>query len=641
MVARWSQRAFPFLLFVLLVFLLASSAVAQRGGGGGGGGCAGCASANGMDGMGPSTDLGQAHLFFLDLNTQQIQKRHQQEEQPSEGVSKLDLKAPPDAKREYQKGKSLLFQKDFNGGVHHLLRALAIYPKFVAAHNALGIAYMDLGKNDKAREEFEQATVLDDHLPNSFSNLCQAELALQNYPPAEQAIKKASSLSPLNLDLFTTLIYAEFLNHNYQDAIATAHQVHEGKHEGAAMVHFLAAAAWREQKNLPEMEGELKTFLAEDPKSPSAEKARQLIARIDDIRAHPHVVTIISQQEPSPEMVAAEQEEKKQVAEAEGMTDAFQPDAPEPAATTADASSRPDPDRVGRGSSGWVLRKSVDEVALFFAATDHGKSVSDLTRQEVGIRDDHEPPANVIDFRNESELPLRLGLVIDTSASIIDRFSFEQGAAAGFLQKVLINKDDQAFVVGFSNSVLMVQDFTADQGQLSHAIGELAPAGGTALWDAVNYASGKLGGRLEPYPVAKILVVISDGNDNSSKTSLKQAIQAAGRGEVIVYTVSTMESTSSDSGPAVGDRALRVLAEQSGGSAFTPGSVSALKHSLAELQQVIRSRYMISYKPARVQADGHYRSIDINAQKSGHKLRVYARKGYYSRVDGDTSAKNF
>jgi Ca-activated chloride channel homolog len=592
--------------------------------------------------MGPAVDLSSAHLFYLDLMTAQAQKRHDQQEQPSEGVSKLDLKAPPSAEKEYEKGKSLVFRNDLSGAVQHLSRALAIYPKYVAAYNALGTAYMDLGKNDKARDQFQQATVLDDHLPNSFTNLCYAELALKDYPPAEQAIKKASSLSPLNLDLFTTLVYAEFLNHNYQDAIATAHQVHQGKHEGAAMVHFFAAASWREQKNLSEMEGELKTFLEEDPKSPSAAKASQLIAQIDDIRAHPpHVVTLITQQEPSPEMVAAQQEEKKQIAEAEVMTDIAQPDASGPPAATAGSSSWPDPERVRRGSSGWVLRKSVDEVALFFAATDHGRAVSDLTQQEVGIRDDHEPPASVIDFRNESELPLRLGLVIDTSASIIDRFSFEQGAAAGFLQKVLINKDDQAFVVGFSNSVLMVQDFTADQGQLSHAIGELAPAGGTALWDAVNYASGKLGSQLEPYPVAKILVVISDGNDNSSKTSLKQAIQAAGRGEVIVYTVSTMESTSSDSGPSVGDRALRVLAEQSGGSAFTPGSVSALKHSLAELQQVIRSRYMISYKPARVQPDGHYRSIDINAQKSGHKLRVYARKGYYSRVDGDTSAKNF
>jgi len=183
----------------------------------------------------------------------------------------------------------------------------------------------------------------------------------------------------------------------------------------------------------------------------------------------------------------------------------------------------------------------------------------------------------------------------------------------------------------------MVQDFTADQGQISHSIGQLVPSGGTALWDAVAYASHKLASREESQPVAKILVVISDGNDNSSKTSLKQAIEAAEHGEVIVYTVSTAESAGDSSGPSMGDRALRLLAEQSGGSAFTPGSVNSLKRSLAELQQVIRSRYLISYKPARFQPDGHYRSIDIDAEKAGHKLRVYARKGYYSRVNGATS----
>src|SRR6202044_188515 len=129
-------------------------------------------------------------------------------------------------------------------------------------------------------------------------------------------------------------------------------------------------------------------------------------------------------------------------------------------------------------------------------------------------------------------------------------------------------------------------------------------------------------------------------NDNSSKASLKQAIEAAERGEVIVYTISTAESTGESSGPSVGDHALKILSEQSGGSAFTPGSVRALNRSLAELQEVIRSRYLLSYRPARFQPDGRYRSIDIDVQKSGRKLRVYARKGYYAR-NRSTSAENF
>ncbi|HSZ61549.1 MAG TPA: VWA domain-containing protein [Terriglobales bacterium] len=533
----------------------------------------------------------------------------------------------------------LLLRKDPAGSVEHLSKAVTIYPKFVAAHNSLGTAYMDLGEFDKAREQFEQATLLDDHLPNLFSNLCHAQLALKDYPAAEQAIKAASSLAPLNLNLSSALVYAEVLNHNYQDAIAAAHHIHEDKHEGAALVHFWAAEAWGEQKNLPEMEDELKTFLREDPKSPHAEKARQLIAQIDNIRLHPQFVTVVQQQEPSPEMLAARQEEQKQIADAERMcigcseADARESANTGAAATTMASNSAPDPDRVQRTSTGFVLRKSVDEVALFFAATDRGRAVSDLTQQEVGILDDRKPPAAFLDFRNESELPLRLGILIDTSASIKERFSFELGAAAGFLQKVLVNKDDLAFVVGFSNSVLMVQDFTADQAHISHAIGELAPAGGTALWDAVTFAANKLANRHDPFPVAKILVIISDGNDNSSKATLKQAIQATEGGEVIVYTVSTSEETGAVSESSVGDHALKALAEQSGGSPFQPGSVSALKHSLAELQQVIRGRYRISYKPDGFRVDEHYRTVEVNVRRPGHKLRVYARKGYFATSD--------
>lgn len=595
-----------------------------------------------LDGMGPASTYSpvQAEFFLMDVFRDQAQKRHEQQGQPMDNVSMLDLKAPSGAMGEFQKGVKLLLRKDANGAVQHLSKAVSIYPKFVSAHNSLGTAYMDLGDYGKAREHFERATLLDDHLPNPFSNLCHAELALKNYPAAVQAIKKASSLSPLNLDVSTTLIYAEVLNHNYEEAIATTRQIHEGKHEGAAVVHFWAAAAWREQKNLPEMAAELKTFLGEDPKSPHANKALQLIAQIDDARLHPHFITVVHQQGPSPEMLAAQQEEKKQIAEAErlceGCSDADTHESVAPVVgptTLMAANSVSDPERVHRTSTGFVLRKSVDEVGLYFAATDHGKAVDDLTAQEVGILDERQPPAALIDFRNESQLPLRLGLIVDCSASIKDRFSFELGAAAGFLQKVLVNKDDLSFVVGFSNAVLMVQDFTSDQDKISHAIGELAPAGGTALWDAVTFAANKLAARDEPYPVAKILVIISDGNDNSSKTTLKEAIQAAEKGEVIVYTVSTAEASAGVSEPSVGDHALKVLAEQSGGSAFAPGSVSSLKHSLAELQQVIRGRYRISYKPANLKLDGHYRTIDVNVRRPGHKLRVYARKGYFATDD--------
>jgi len=585
----------------------------------------------------------------------------------SGSVSKLDLKAPAKARREYDKGYQLLMRKDFDGAVEHLTIAISLYPDFVAAHNALGSAYLDQGQNDHARGQFAKAVSLDDHLPISYLNLGCAQLALKDYRSAEESLHKGSSIAPLDLQLAAALTYAQYMNQDYGAVLATTQQVHNRKHPGAAIVHFYAAAAWDAQNNPLRAQDELQTLLQEDPKSLAAEQARQILAEIKVEQAmresqkkqHPALSPASSSvvspvvAHPTPEEVAAQRQmalqdakEQKQIAEAEpepmcaGCDSTVSPEKP---GTSGTLNPNLTPERARRTDTQFTLRKSVDEVAVFFAATDHGRSVTDLTREEVGIRDDQKSPAAITGFRNEAQLPLRLGIVIDTSQSVTSRFSFEQRAAIDFLQKVLIDKNDLAFVVGVSNSVLLVQDFTSDQQQISHAIDQLTPAGGTALWDAVTFAADKLS-RPETQPVARMLVVITDGKDNSSSATLKEAIESAERGEVFVYTVSTRDTNYKEdyalvNDPTlVGDHALRVLADRTGGAAFVPGSLTGLNHGLDELQQVIRSRYLISYKPALFKKDGQYRAIDITAQKSGHRLRVYARKGYIARVNSAAQA---
>jgi VWFA-related protein len=583
-------------------------------------------------------------------------------ENPSGSISKLDLKAPGKARREYEKGYQLLMKKDYKGAIEHLAAAVSTYPDFVAAHNALGNAYLALGQNDQARDQFAKAVSLDDHLPTSYLNLGCAQLALKDYHSAQASVQKASSMAPLDLQLATALTFTQFMNQDYAAVLSSAHEVHSRKHDGAAIIHFYAAAAWDSQDNLEEEQNELRTLLQEDPKSSAAEQARQVLAQIkvEQLRREaqkkqpPAQTAAVSTESQTadvrtPEQIAAQlraqlqmakqdANEQKQIAEAEKD--------PEPrCAECALRASAAGPDVAGTlnasaerpgSNTPFTLRSVVDEVAVFFAATDHGKSVTDLTREDVGIRDDQKSPAAITGFRNQAQLPLRLGIVIDTSDSISSRFAFEQQAAIDFLQKVLTDKDDLAFVVGVANSVLLVQDFTNDRQQMAHAVNQLVPAGGTALWDAVGFAASKLTSRAETQPVARMIVVISDGNDNSSNTTLKDGIASAERGEVFVYTVSTRDTN--DGGDhtvtgerfSVGDRALKVLAEQTGGASFMPGSVTGLNRGLDELQQVIRSRYLISYKPAAFKHDGQYREIDITAQKSGHKLRVYARRGYYA-----------
>ena len=579
-------------------------------------------------------------------------------------LSKLDLKAPGKARHEYEKGYQLLMRKDLQGAIEHLTTATTIYSSFVSAHNSLGTAYMGLGQNDQARAEFAQAVALDDHLPTSYFNLGCAELALKHYPAAQEAIQKASSIAPLDISLLTALAYGQFMNQDYDGVVATSHQVHGQKHSGAAMVHFFAAAALAAQDNFPLARQELLTLLREDPKSPAASEAVQIMEDLKRQQNQPpapaspdaglkiSIVDVPAEAPTGPVPLPAriqkllqEAKENGEIAEAEAAEacpDCATSNASVLAEADAPAGLAPRRNAPAANYAGLTtLHASTEEVAVLFAATDHGKSVTNLTRKDIELHDNSKIPIAVTGFRSESQLPLRLGLVIDTSGSIRDRFKFEQDAATNFMQKVVAGPDDLAFVIGFSNSVLLVQDFTGDQKLISHAVGQLVPAGGTALWDAVAFAADKLASRPEAQPVARVLVIVSDGEDNSSTDTLKQAIGRAQRGEVAIYTVSTRELFDKpDDNSQVGERALQTIADLTGGAAFAPGSVRRLDTSLAALQQVIRSRYLITYKPALFKRDGQYRAIDIKVEKDGHKLRVYARKGYYASTS-TPKADNF
>jgi len=573
-------------------------------------------------------------------------------EAPNGSLSKLDLKAPGKAKREYEKGYQLLMKKDPQAAAEHLTTATSIYPNFVSAFNALGSAYLSLKQNDRAREAFAHAVALDDHLPTSYFNLGCAELALKHYSAAEEAMQNASAIAPLDLTVLSGLAYGQYMNQNFGAVVKTTQQVHDRKHDGAAMVHFFAAAAFAAQQNFPDAQRQLDIFLKEDPKSPATEQAHQMMVEIAAEASRPAppaselkvTFTQVPAEAPTgpvqlPEQVRKlmqETKENTEIAEAEAEASCSSCAPPVSSASPSGASA-PVPLRSHTKYNGYTYRSSADEVAVFFTATDHGKSVTNLTLKDVGVRDNSKPPAAVTGFRNESELPLRLGFVIDTSDSVTTRFKFEQDAAANFLQKVVTGPEDLAFVVGFANSVLLVQDFTGDRKLISHAVEELVPSGGTALWDAVAFAADKLASRAETQPVARILIVISDGDDNSSSTTAKEAINRAQRGEVAVYTVSTRELTDTAEESLVGEHALRALAELTGGAPFSPGSVHSLKRSLGALQQVIRSRYLVSYRPALFKRDGQYRAIDITAEKDGHKLHVYARKGYFASASASPS----
>ncbi len=264
------------------------------------------------------------------------------------------------------------------------------------------------------------------------------------------------------------------------------------------------------------------------------------------------------------------------------------------AAPDASASTGSDSDSI------LTIKKRVDEVNVLFIATDHhGKFVRNLNQGDFTILDDHQPPTSIVGFRRETDLPLELGLLVDTSGSVHGRFDFEQEAAVSFLQHTLRANFDQAFVMGFNGHSLVTQDFTDSVRLLETGVRSLHNGGGTALYDAIYRACReKLSKDAGDHPVRRAIVVVSDGEDNQSEVSRAKAIEMAQRSEVIIYAIST-----DDSGLILrGDKALQQLADATGGRAFFPFKMKDIKNSFAAIEDELRSQYVVSYKPANFDA---------------------------------------
>jgi Ca-activated chloride channel family protein len=273
-----------------------------------------------------------------------------------------------------------------------------------------------------------------------------------------------------------------------------------------------------------------------------------------------------------------------------------------------------------------TIKKRVDEVNVLFIATDkHGKFVRNLDEKDFAILDDHKPPQSIVNFRRETDLPIELGLLIDTSGSVRGRFDFEQEAAVSFLQNTVRPNFDKAFVVGFNGHSQMMQSFTDSAALLSAAVHRLQDGGGTALYDAIYRAChDNLIKDHEDRPSRRAIVVVSDGEDNQSEFSEAQAIEMAQRAEVIIYAIST-----DDSGLVLrGDKVLQRIADATGGRAFFPFKMKDIKNSFSAIEDELRSQYIISYHPADFEADGRYRPIEITALKKD--LQVRSRRGYYA-----------
>ncbi len=273
----------------------------------------------------------------------------------------------------------------------------------------------------------------------------------------------------------------------------------------------------------------------------------------------------------------------------------------------------------------FVLR--TNEVNVVFTVTDkHGKRVTDLKQNDFHFLDDNKPPEIIRSFNSEANLPLQVGLLIDASNSVRDRFKFEQESAIEFLNQTVRRRYDSAFVVGFDATPEVTQDFTDDPEKLAHGVRELRPGGGTALYDAIYFACrDKLLKAPKSTNVRRAIILLTDGDDNLSHVSREEAIEMAQRAEAVIYAISTnVTGTKSEY-----DKILERIADATGGRAFFPFQIRDVVNAFAEIQEELRSQYAVSYKPADLKADGHYRTIEIVANDRKN-LRVRARRGWYA-----------
>ncbi len=306
--------------------------------------------------------------------------------------------------------------------------------------------------------------------------------------------------------------------------------------------------------------------------------------------------------------------------------------------------------------SGTTFRATVYLVDVLFTVLDRrNKLVPTLEKQDFKVLDDN-IPQEIRYFSRQSDLPLRIGMLLDTSNSIRDRLKFEQDAANNFLFSVMRPRKDEAFLMTFDDEPQVIQGFTNDTGTLRDHILRTRAGGGTAVYDAIYDACENLLSHPprppgdQPDVVRRVMILISDGDDNLSTHTRSEAIEMAQRSSVVIYSISTSTQWVSLDDPnkeqsgnrkyhlTEGDQVLKNLAEETGGRAFYPYHVDDLDQSFQDISEELRNQYSIAYDPTNHAFDGRYHKIHVDTpQHRGFQVR--ARRGYYARASQDAAAK--
>jgi Ca-activated chloride channel homolog len=329
------------------------------------------------------------------------------------------------------------------------------------------------------------------------------------------------------------------------------------------------------------------------------------------------------------------------------VTDHAQQTARQKAQAPASKPTQAAPAEQAPQKSHTTITREVNLVDVLFTVLNRrDKLIPDLAKSDFKVFDD-KIPQDVRYFSQQSNLPLRIGMLLDTSNSVRDRIKFEQDAAINFLYSVLRFGKDQAFVMTFDDQPEVIQDFTSDTGKLRDQILSTRAGGGTAVYDAI-YDACKDQLSHPPRPpgdqpdiVRRVMILISDGEDNLSNHTRTEAIEMAQRTSVVIYTISTSTEwiQLSETNPeklaerkmhlTEGDKVLQDLADETGGRAFYPYHVDDLDQSFQDIGEELRNQYSLAYNPTNYVPNGRYHTIKIEVL--GHNgYEVHARRGYFA-----------
>jgi len=280
---------------------------------------------------------------------------------------------------------------------------------------------------------------------------------------------------------------------------------------------------------------------------------------------------------------------------------------------------------------GFVFKAEVQEVTLQATVVDeHRHPVTTLERNAFQVFEDGKPQ-RIISFRRE-DIPVAIGVVIDNSGSMRDKRPSVNSAALNLVRDS--NPQDQVCIVNFNNEYYLDQDFTGNVALLQDALDRIESRGGTALYDALAATSDYLmkSAKLQK----KIILVVTDGEDTASHDTLEQAVRAiAVDGGPAVYAIGILGHEKEKKAR----RALRILAEQTGGVAFFPEELSEVAAISQQIARDIRNQYMIGYKPSMPKREGGFRQVTVKASAAGYKgLSVRTRSGYYAAPGQTASA---